>query len=390
MCFSIFKLTVYCNNSAVNKKQLFLEITSGSDDAKIYSLEKSSYSIGSQPNADIYIQDHELSRKHLVLTIEMGICFISDLGSTNGTFLNDQRLEPGQKVEFPEFAHVRLGSRVLMSLSHENTRAGGPSTFTVNTDYNVEDRTRVISLSALDSARTADLVKKKEAVKKTRKVVKKKKKSYEWLSSALLFILIGGAFLSYQRFFKEVEVPLAADTVTPPSRKTVVSIPSKHVEQKKLISRSTLEEFFPQPKCATIEESVLCKFFQPSQDERFGVKQFDSFFLIFIDATTLIEEASHFLTGEHQGDDLKKLVSLMYFHREIKNEDFGQGLEDFDFIFLFYQQDPEAGHKLSFVAAVKPQFIKEMKNNIQDSKFLIVKRIGMNIFKFANDYLTIY
>jgi len=50
-------------------------------------------SIGRSPSNDISIPERHVSRQHAVIAFRDGIFMISDLGSANGTFVNDRRLE---------------------------------------------------------------------------------------------------------------------------------------------------------------------------------------------------------------------------------------------------------------------------------------------------------
>lgn len=49
-------------------------------------------SIGRSPGNDICIPERHVSRQHAVINYRDGVFMISDLGSANGTFVNDQRL----------------------------------------------------------------------------------------------------------------------------------------------------------------------------------------------------------------------------------------------------------------------------------------------------------
>lgn len=50
-------------------------------------------SIGRSNKSDIVIQDPYLSHKHVLFFLEEDQCFIKDLKSTNGTFVNDEQIE---------------------------------------------------------------------------------------------------------------------------------------------------------------------------------------------------------------------------------------------------------------------------------------------------------
>lgn len=81
---------------------------SGPSTGKEYPLEKSEIFIGRDLSNDIVINDPEISRRHARLYIQGSSYVLEDLGSTNGTFVNGQRLagpailRPGDAVTFGE------------------------------------------------------------------------------------------------------------------------------------------------------------------------------------------------------------------------------------------------------------------------------------------------
>ncbi len=75
---------------------------------KVYPLEGPEITLGRESSNAITINDVEVSRKHARMELQGSTYAIQDLGSTNGTFVNGQRvtgvqpLNPGDSVSFGE------------------------------------------------------------------------------------------------------------------------------------------------------------------------------------------------------------------------------------------------------------------------------------------------
>ncbi len=75
-------------------------------------IEGDEYVLGRDPESNWSIEDIEVSRRHARLIYEKGSYSIEDLGSTNGTFVNGQRIRT--LLPLLPGATVRLGENVLL------------------------------------------------------------------------------------------------------------------------------------------------------------------------------------------------------------------------------------------------------------------------------------
>jgi pSer/pThr/pTyr-binding forkhead associated (FHA) protein len=90
-----------------------LVMKTGPAPGKIVSLQKTELTIGRDAGSDVYINDVEVSRKHARLVSQFGDYLLEDLESTNGTFVNGQRIT-GQRILKPGDT-VFLGENVSFS-----------------------------------------------------------------------------------------------------------------------------------------------------------------------------------------------------------------------------------------------------------------------------------
>ena len=88
-----------------------------------YDLNKDVVTLGRDITNDIVINDPEVSRHHMRLTLEGGGYALQDLGSTNGTFVNGERvmniksLQSGDMIALGET--VTLGYEVVLHGAHQ-------------------------------------------------------------------------------------------------------------------------------------------------------------------------------------------------------------------------------------------------------------------------------
>jgi predicted component of type VI protein secretion system len=95
---------------------------SGPTPGATYSLEGDQLIIGRDSSSGVAINDAEVSRKHSRLTFQGGKYVIEDLGSTNGTFVNGQRLVSSVVLKSGDV--VSLGEQIVLMYESLSVDAG--------------------------------------------------------------------------------------------------------------------------------------------------------------------------------------------------------------------------------------------------------------------------
>lgn len=89
-----------------------ITMRSGPTPGKTFPLEKEENLLGRDLANDIPISDPEVSRRHARLFMEGDNVFVEDLGSTNGTFLNGERISSPQQLRAGDV--ITLGENIVM------------------------------------------------------------------------------------------------------------------------------------------------------------------------------------------------------------------------------------------------------------------------------------
>lgn len=108
------------------KDRATLTVLAGINAGQVYALDGTEHVIGRGTEADIWVEDGGVSRRHARITCRSdGRYFVEDLGSTNGTFVGAQRVEiceirPGDRVQVGP--HVTLRFQITDDAEEELQR----------------------------------------------------------------------------------------------------------------------------------------------------------------------------------------------------------------------------------------------------------------------------
>ena len=99
---------------------MYLKVNDSKRDLYFYFEEKQPIIIGRSPACDITIVTDGVSRNHLKVEAKDGSYFVTDLGSTNGTFVNEVQLVKDKSEPLNTFFPAKLGFNVYVHLMDES------------------------------------------------------------------------------------------------------------------------------------------------------------------------------------------------------------------------------------------------------------------------------
>lgn len=88
-----------------------LLVTEGAEQGRIIELNAPGVTLGRAAPADVMLRDVEVSRRHCLISLETGAPMISDLKSTNGTFVDGRRIVAPAKLT--DGCMIRIGRHQL-------------------------------------------------------------------------------------------------------------------------------------------------------------------------------------------------------------------------------------------------------------------------------------
>lgn len=94
-----------------------LVVISGSHVGAMFRLDRSTMVLGRAEDADVIIEDQGISRRHCQLVIEGDEVHLEDLGSTNGTWINYDRID---RVKLRSGDRIRIGQRTVLKFSYQD------------------------------------------------------------------------------------------------------------------------------------------------------------------------------------------------------------------------------------------------------------------------------
>lgn len=87
----------------------------------IFDINKTSLVIGRSPSCDISLVVDGISRQHCKVDFREGELFLTDLGSTNGVFIDGRRIPPKTPVRYQVFLPLSIGAIPIVTIESPDT-----------------------------------------------------------------------------------------------------------------------------------------------------------------------------------------------------------------------------------------------------------------------------
>ncbi len=353
-------------------------------DTIVYKINADEILIGSGDFNHIVFKLPSISRKHVKIFNLENKWFVSDVGSTNGTYLSDQKLGKGKQIELLPGETIRLGDMVfltLLSRSSESVELPIPrltedeDTLLTKSD---ENKTQVVSLTALEKARLNVARKKRKQIMEKRaenfkRRLADKKNISRVLGIMTIVLLIGwGANRFWITQLKKVE----SDTIIKKMQtkfggdlEIEADLEGFRIPRKALISRNKLAKLLLSPKCRSKFEQDICHG-QPL----FSIKDSGLVYLPPKDYIFFLDQKSYdgqILSMVEQDDKpsekgLIKFSFLNFFKDYLQSKDFG---EDGNVYVVFFKTDMNERMLITYVAAYDHSKSTMISSALDDIKF---------------------
>lgn len=246
-----------------------IELTVEGSEPTTHKLSKSKTIIGSGADCDVVVSADGISRKHLAVLVENDQFFVIDQGSANGTFVNEERLVPGERSEFTSFFPLRLASSVTLALLSDEEGQTTQFDFAASLPKSESSAPKPRPVARSGSSRDVDkTIESFDFGKKTMPAVKESPKTKRisarqedkqkmtrtiWLA---LFVLVGGTgafFYSEREPVDEAKTQsTAVVSAPPPILLSTSSIVLRLPQQSALIVNTS------SPKCIDDLGKIYC------------------------------------------------------------------------------------------------------------------------------------
>jgi hypothetical protein len=343
-----------------------LKVIYQAGDSEVFEFKKQVITVGRGSKCDLRVNGEGISREHLRIEEKDNQYFITDLGSSNGSFMNDEKLEALQETDFTTFFPVVLGAgtQVMLLNEDESSDDSKSSSSLLASNPNEYKPTGKAMMGAMMSDDDAS-----SPGRKIPKGIKSRRTSKASSSSSQSLIIVLAALAAgYYYFFMQEEQPQIQQQVrkqAPKKQKKKAAPTEERVITAKDTDANTVLEY---GKCLSETEKALCS--------NFNFKDYYEGIAIKIDTVFVVINAENQLSNfkfEHPLTEDEKLqveqLRAIEQRAKVRNTSF-QGVSNVD------EQITSEGLAISIV--FKESFLNSLKSQpeIKYVYFLVFDRVS--------------
>ena len=210
----------------------------GNGKVETFSVKKNSVSIGRGTTCDVVLPYEGFSRQHAQIDVIDGEIYVTDLGSTNGVFIEGQRIPASTKTLTQSFFNLQIGPAQQVEIMDDEHRPVATSGAVIpNPKREVKlQRADQTKTTQMDSAQLKRTTKKKVAAKSNKPAI-----------ILLLIFLVAAA--AYYFMTTEEEVAPVTEVVTE------VAAPVVPVLETEFLSQNIIDSLYKDRSCAADKAS---------------------------------------------------------------------------------------------------------------------------------------
>lgn len=100
--------------------RLVIELEHGK--SQTADVDKDSFVIGRSQKCDVIIPEEGLSRQHCLVEVSDGVIYVTDLGSANGVFIDENKIPPNQKTRYFTTSKLTCGTAEIVEFTFRETQ----------------------------------------------------------------------------------------------------------------------------------------------------------------------------------------------------------------------------------------------------------------------------
>lgn len=150
--------------------------------------------IGRSSKCDVVIPHEGMSRLHCQIEFIDGEYFVTDLGSTNGVLIDNQKIEPHQKIPYQTFLPLSFGAVQSLIITEEASSSRIQTTFARSSEESPSSgltRTKTLKTPARPAPQSSENITRPDL--KSEKIAKLRL----WITSAVGVLLIASVAIWY-------------------------------------------------------------------------------------------------------------------------------------------------------------------------------------------------